>query len=187
MQMQGPTSGTPISSLVNNQNQYHSQQMPPQYQQTQQSQQSQQSIDYYHNKPRQQVDTAITSLVSDINNSLNTENSSEDKIWRSGKNNDSDSEKQDDKNEQEQDDEDDIDAVLSSGENMLASIPDPIKELGLFVILYWVMSLGFVKKMIGTYVRSINPVDGEVQFVGILAYGLILGSLFLVAKWFLIK
>ena len=49
--------------------------------------------------------------------------------------------------------------------------------------IYFIFSLGFVKKTIGSYIKYINPdVDGNVSFIGIIIYGLILGIIFILTR-----
>lgn len=69
-----------------------------------------------------------------------------------------------------------------------SSIPLWVKEIMLFVAIYFIFSMGTIKQSIGTYVKYINPdEDGNVSFIGIIIYGLILISVFMVSKYFLLK
>jgi hypothetical protein len=67
-------------------------------------------------------------------------------------------------------------------------IPEFLKEPLLLYIVYIFLSLDFVKKIIGSYVKQINPdTDGNVNFLGIFIYGAILVSLFVLLKLLLIR
>jgi len=67
-------------------------------------------------------------------------------------------------------------------------IPDILKEPLLLIIIYVVLSQGFVRKGIGSYISYINPgQDGYVSFIGYVIYGTILAILFMFFKKILIK
>ena len=61
-----------------------------------------------------------------------------------------------------------------------------IGEFSIILILFFIMSQSVVRKIIGKYITSINPIDGKVSNVGILIYGIIFAIIFLVVKKFTI-
>ena len=115
----------------------------------------------------------ISSLVSDINKSL------DDYAPSISKNNiDSEEEEEEEKEKDQEDD----------SEKWLSKTPTWLKEILLFIIIYFIFSLGFVKKSVGTYIKYINPdSEGNVSFVGIIIYGLLLISTYMIIKYFFIK
>jgi hypothetical protein len=185
MNMGGPTSGTPISALVD-----------PQMQQQQQQQQQQlmhQQMLMQQMLMQQQMQNrnqSISNLVTDINNSLDDEPKSE--IRRDNRQkrirHEKIKQKEQEKIEQtdDEEDDDDTDEIISGSGDSLYRMPNTLKELTLFVFLYYIMSTGFVKKILGGYIKYINPThDGDVSFIGIIIYGTLLGSLFLLSKQFI--
>lgn len=66
-------------------------------------------------------------------------------------------------------------------------IPEWLKEPLLLLVIYVILSFGFVKKTIGNYIVYINPgSDGYVSWFGILIYGIILtGSYTLFKRLFI--
>lgn len=110
----------------------------------------------------------ISKLVTDINKSLDDYS-------------EPDSSKMETKN--------DIDTEIDintdeQNEKWLSKIPNWVKEIVLFVILYFILSMGFVKKSIGTYIKYIIPNDeGNVSFIGIIIYGIILIVSFMLIKY----
>lgn len=84
---------------------------------------------------------------------------------------------------------DDIDNYDDDEESVgwLQSIPPWLKEILLFTIIYFIFSMGSVKNTIGTYIKYINPdSDGNVSFIGIIIYGVLLICTFLVARHFIV-
>lgn len=66
-------------------------------------------------------------------------------------------------------------------------IPGWLYEPLLLLAIYLLMSQAFVKDNIGKYIKQINPdADGQVSFVGVLIYGIILVVVFMVAKKYLL-
>jgi hypothetical protein len=67
-------------------------------------------------------------------------------------------------------------------------VPEILKEPLLLIIIYVVMSQGFVRKGIGSYISYINPSqDGYVSLIGYVIYGTILALLFMFFKKITIK
>lgn len=67
-------------------------------------------------------------------------------------------------------------------------IPLWTREMILILILYILMSLGFIKNAIGSYIKYINPAsDGNVPISGVIIYGLILSSLFILFRKLFLK
>lgn len=84
---------------------------------------------------------------------------------------------------------DDIDNYEDEEESVgwLQSIPYWLKEILLFTIIYFIFSMGSVKNTIGTYIKYINPdSDGNVSFVGVIIYGILLICTFIIVKHFVI-
>ena len=62
------------------------------------------------------------------------------------------------------------------------------KELLLIITIYFILSLGFVKKTVGEYISVINPNEsGKYPFIGVLIYGFLLAVLFIAFKKVLIE
>lgn len=60
---------------------------------------------------------------------------------------------------------------------------DLIKDGGIFIVLYIILSTGFVKTNIGKVLKVINPnEEGVVSLKGIASYGLVLVVLFMISK-----
>ena len=114
----------------------------------------------------------IHHLVKNINQSL-------DDYAPSKSQNTEDSE--DDSTEKEED-------INSKNKNSDLYIPEILKEPLLIIIIYVVMSQGFVRKGIGSYISYINPgQDGYVSLIGYVIYGTILALLFMFFKKIIIK
>lgn len=114
------------------------------------------------------INPNITKLISDINKSLDDYAPTNSKTI-------DDTEEDDEINE-------------NSSEGWLTKIPNWIKEIFLFIVIYFIFSTGLFKKSVGTYIKYINPDDeGNVSFLGIIIYGLLLIITFMIARYFLIK
>ena len=115
------------------------------------------------------INPNISKLISDINKSL------DDYAPTNSKNN------------EDTEDEEELDDQNNTG-GWLAKIRNWIKEILLFIIIYFVFSMGFFKKSVGTYIKYINPDEnGNVSFIGIIIYGLLLITTFIIARYFIIK
>lgn len=69
----------------------------------------------------------------------------------------------------------------------IQSMPSWLKEVALFVIIYFIYSMGSVKNTIGTYIKYINPdSNGNVSFIGVVIYGLLLICTFLIVRHFIV-
>lgn len=69
-----------------------------------------------------------------------------------------------------------------------SSIPIWLKEIALFLVIYLIMSMGTTKRTIGNYIDYINPDEnGDVSFLGLLIYGLILIVIYMICKYLFIK
>lgn len=111
----------------------------------------------------QNLNPNISKLVSDVNKSL------EDFAPSISKSESEESEEQ-----------------IDNSNGLLSTIPNWIKEIILFVVIYFIFSMGFVKNYVGTYIKYINPdSEGNISFIGIIIYGTILISIFLIFKYFL--
>ncbi len=54
------------------------------------------------------------------------------------------------------------------------------KELLLLVLIYCILSMGFIKKSVGGYISYINPDEtGKYSYVGVIIYGILLAILFI--------
>ncbi len=88
----------------------------------------------------------------------------------------------------EHNDEDIEPTKKSNKGGLLASVPAILREPLILVVLYVILSQAPVKNFIGTYVKQINVDDsGAVSFVGVVIYGIILATLFVLAKKLLLK
>ena len=66
------------------------------------------------------------------------------------------------------------------------SLPKNFKEPLLFLAIYVVMSFATVREFLGTYITYLNPnEEGVVSFAGIIIYGVIMVSLFMMGRKFL--
>lgn len=186
----GPTSGTPINMLMNQESQesHHQQQQQQtmynqQMLQQQAIMQQQQHLMQQQMQNRSKVNPSISNLVTDINNSLDNNNTNNS--TKPMKNNDTKKKGDDTDDTEETEDEDSEEIVVNKSQSR---IPNTVKELVLFVTLYYIMSSGTIKKTLGTYIKYINPnSEGDVSFVGILIYGMLLGSMFLALRKFVLS
>lgn len=165
----GPTSGTPINVLLNQQ-------------QPQQNLYNQQQNLYNQQMMQQQalmMQQQQTSMMQPSNNNSAAINSTNIRVAEKPKKN-----KKivvDDDVDSTEEEEDEI-ITNSSHPKMFVSI----KELVLFTTLYYLMSTGVIKKTLASYIKYLNPnTDGDVSFIGIIIYGILLGSLFIITRNFL--
>ena len=64
-----------------------------------------------------------------------------------------------------------------------SSVPQFVKEFLIIVVIYVVLSQGFVRRNIGKYIEKINPDEnGNVSIVGYIIYGAILAMIFVLFK-----
>ena len=165
----GPISGTSISSLMSQQDNIN--QIPQHNNQIQIPQLNQ--LQYLANQNK-----TIQSLVTDINASIDQIPSPKPQISK----------------------EPEIETETETETEEIKSLKPPvskqsessillfIKELIIFMLLYYVFSIGQIKKTLGGYIRFINPnSDGDVSFIGIILYGLILGTLFIFIRNLIIR
>lgn len=76
--------------------------------------------------------------------------------------------------------------IVSNAVEGFSSMPNIMKEFVLIVIIYLILSSEIVRKAIGNYIREINPdVTGNVSWLGILIYGIVLATLFIILKRFI--
>lgn len=74
-----------------------------------------------------------------------------------------------------------------SNQTLLGSVPEMLREPILILVLYVLLSQPMVKDTIGQYVKQINPdMDGRVSFTGVVIYGIILATLYALAKRFIL-
>lgn len=72
-------------------------------------------------------------------------------------------------------------------EGWFQTIPYWLKEILLFLVIYFIFSMGAVKNTIGTYIKYINPdSNGNVSFVGVIIYGVLLACTFILARHFIL-
>lgn len=85
------------------------------------------------------------------------------------------------------DDDDNSDKNDSIGNKLVSFIPKFLREPLLVLILFLILSHPGVRTFLGTYIPQINPnTDGIVSFSGVFIYGILLASLFLLFKQFLL-
>jgi hypothetical protein len=103
-------------------------------------------------------------IISNINNSL-------DKIKKKKKETDTESEN---------------DISKPEKQSIKKKIYDKIKEPFLLFGLYILLSQSFIKSLFGMYFTQINPNDsGQVSIYGVLIYGTLLTSLFMLIRYFM--
>ena len=62
------------------------------------------------------------------------------------------------------------------------------KEMILIVIIYVILSQGFVRRSIANYIPQLNPnADGVIPFTGYVIYGSILATIFVFFRYFVVK
>lgn len=87
--------------------------------------------------------------------------------------------------EQEKDEDTDSDEAEEKSDyiafyNVGKHLNKDTKELLLLVLIYCILSLGFIKKTVGGYISYINPDEtGKYSYVGVLIYGILLAILFI--------
>jgi len=121
--------------------------------------------------------TDIKELVDEINNNIkNKKNKKEKKKSKQNETNtDTDTDETEDKEDKKRDKKSNI-------------IEDSIYDGILLLIIYLLMSQGFVKNFLGRYIKIINVnSEGVVPFVGVLTYGLIFVLVFLSIRFVIHK
>jgi len=79
------------------------------------------------------------------------------------------------------------DASGSIKQTIVGSIPEIIREPLLLLIIYIILSQPIVRETLGQYIQQLNPdMEGKVSFTGVLIYGIILATLYTVAKRFIL-
>jgi len=69
------------------------------------------------------------------------------------------------------------------GFQILSGIPSLLKDAIIILTIYIILSQAIVRDTIGKYVKQINPDDeGKFPFTGVLIYGIILATLFVLVK-----
>jgi len=123
--------------------------------------------------------TDIKELVDEINNNIKNKNKKE-KEKNKSKNTDNDTKT--------------ISNLDSDKKNKINKktksniIEDSIYDGILLLIIYLLMSQGFVKNFLGRYIKIINVnSDGVVPFIGVFTYGLIFVLVFLSIRFFIHK
>lgn len=82
------------------------------------------------------------------------------------------------KNEDDTDEEEKSDYIAFY--NIGKHLNKDTKELLLLVLIYCILSLGFIKKTVGGYISYINPDEtGKYSYVGVIIYGFLLSILFI--------
>lgn len=72
-------------------------------------------------------------------------------------------------------------------QTLVNSVPEVVREPLLFLIIYMVMSQPVIRETLGQYIQQLNPdMDGKISFTGVLIYGIILVTLFALAKHFIL-
>ena len=75
----------------------------------------------------------------------------------------------------------------TSNQTLLGSIPEVLREPILILVIYVLLSQPIVKDTLGQYIKQINPdMEGKVSFTGVVIYGIILASLYALAKRFIL-
>jgi len=153
------------------QQQMQQQQMQQQQMQQQQMQQQQMQQQQQQQTPRKQPSETgsqnkgvklISRLVKDINSSIKEYNN-DDNVTT------------DNTTENENEPENDNSTIPTLFISMF-------KEAILIILIYVILSQGFIKRTLGLYITQINPVDGSIPFIGYIIYGTLLAILFIIAK-----
>ena len=132
----------------------------------------------YFSSTKKKNNPDIRHLASDINKSLENYSPSNQSEPLS--------EDMDDDEDEDDLDNDDEDNNKSSG--VLNFIPIKLKEPLLIIILYVILSQSFTKKIIGKYITYVNPKsNGNMTFVGVLIYGVILAILYMILSTLLLN
>jgi hypothetical protein len=185
----GPHGGTPLTNLNNNKKQkypqqydnypqqnpepqYSSQQYPQQYTQ-QKCQQPKKQKTNEHQKYKNQ-NKKIKNLVNDIHSSLKKVDTKIDELTEQ-----TESSVEDEKNndiEQESN---------STWDKIYTKMISFVKDAVIIIIVYMILSQGFVKRTISSYIPQIIPVDDQVPILGQLIYAVLLSSIATLPKMFL--
>ena len=75
----------------------------------------------------------------------------------------------------------------SSSMHLFGSLPVMLREPLLILILFVLLSQAFVKDNLGKYIKQINPdMEGKVSLAGVVIYGIVLATLYAVAKKYIL-
>lgn len=194
----GATTGTPISVIKNTnmQNNYNNSQNYQQYsnqniqnynqQYNNMNPHNYQQYNQYNRQPVQLQTSStpnINQLVSEINKELDNYKPIRAKNSKISTVNKNKTESEDNDDTETETDTELEKVPFRQNKPLLHLIPDPVKELVLFVLIYVFMSFGFVKKTIGLYINQIVPDEtGNISIYGVIIYGTILITLFLLIR-----
>lgn len=128
--------------------------------------------------------TDIKELVDEINNNIKSKKNIKEKK-KSKKDIETETDSDDREDDRENDKEDKSDKKTKTKSNI---IEDSIYDGILLLIIYLLMSQGFVKNFLGRYIRMINVnSEGVVPFIGVVIYGLIFVLVFLSIRFVIHK
>jgi hypothetical protein len=158
--------GTPISEIL---------QLPPQLQ----------SID-----PRQ-IDnpipnTQIRSLINDVNHSLDSYSPKQHYVKRRIIDNSEDNDTDTNTNTNT---DTDTDNEVKHKSGLYGELVNMLKEPFLLIFIYVLLSQGFIKKLFSGYFNQLhsNPETGGVPITGVLIYGVILTTIFMISRKLILK
>ena len=166
--MGGNMNGTPISQLINN---FPSSPKQNYFQQNL-------SDDSTVSKRIQ-----IKKIINELNETDNREKKiNKKKIKKKKKDDDNDDNDDNDEIDDFKNNKDD-DLEEKKNKNSELKIPDILKDLLLIWIIFIILSNGIIKNFIAKYINAINPDEtGIVGFKGIVIYGLLLASSYVLIK-----
>lgn len=125
--------------------------------------------------------TDIKELVDEINNNIKNKKNKKEKTKLKKKSKDTDT-------DTDTDDETESNKENKAKESSSNIIEDSIYDGILLLIIYLLMSQGFVKSFLGRYINIINVnSEGVVPFTGVLTYGLIFVLVFLSIRFVIHK
>jgi hypothetical protein len=156
------TGGTPISEIL---------QLPPQLQ----------SVDPRQlENPPPNPTSQIRSLINEVNHSLDSHPQNRRHVRRQIENS-YDTDDTDD-NDTDTDEEEQKQGLYSELMNML-------KEPLLLIFIYVLLSQGFIKKLFSGYFNQLhsNPETGSVPITGIVIYGVILTTIFMISRRLILR
>lgn len=158
------TGGTPISEIL---------QLPQQLQAVDPRQ-----ID----NPMPNPNTQIRSLINDVNHSLESYSPRQNYI-RKRKIEDSDDTTDTNQNEDEDTEE------VQHKVGLYGELVNMLKEPFLLIFIYVLLSQSFIKKLFSGYFNQLhtNPETGGVPITGVLIYGVILTTIFMISRKLILK
>lgn len=118
------------------------------------------------------INPNMEDLANDISENINTHN-----------NNNLKSNALSSVSEEETETEIETNAQTMNNKGILSNVPKTFRDPLVILILFVILSQPYIKNLIGNYIKQINPDNtGKVSITGIVIYGVILATLFIVTK-----